>query len=475
MKKGISLIVLVITIIVMIILAATVVITLSNTNIINRADQAVVATNLNQVQQLATLIWSEAYIDEMENLDADYIRAKLRENKIDDTKYAIIVKDSGVSVIDRYPEQWKTSVSEVTLDGVPIPKGFVKSPYPNEGNKNEGLVIYALTEQEIANGVTDITTVDASHKVSLENRNQFVWVPVNSEKFASEFVRQTFGGKDVNNKEDYELSNNVEGGKKYWEVILENNNFPADNEKNSAAHVSAKTLKEVTAMYASVKKYGGFYVGRYEVGASGVESSTNYGRGTLSITMTKYPYNNIYWGTSMSNEELDGGAVTVARSFYPETNTKYGAVSTLMYGVQWDRTLAWWKEMNPDISLDDSRDYGVHANTRFEQDDFNEGARYSPYNASAYHGWYDAQAKTSDASWLVTTGGYEKSKVCNIYDMAGNLYEWTMEGQGVSNRVVRGGYVSAAGEYRSVIDRYAITPQYASSYCMGLRPALYIK
>ena len=59
MKKGISLIVLVITIIVMIILAASVVITLSNTGVINRASEAVNLTNEAAVQDLAALIWAE--------------------------------------------------------------------------------------------------------------------------------------------------------------------------------------------------------------------------------------------------------------------------------------------------------------------------------------------------------------------------------------------------------------------------------
>ena len=56
MKKGISLIVLVITIIVMIIIAASVVITLTNTGITNKANEAVDLTNEKQVQNLAALI-----------------------------------------------------------------------------------------------------------------------------------------------------------------------------------------------------------------------------------------------------------------------------------------------------------------------------------------------------------------------------------------------------------------------------------
>ena len=62
-KQGISLIVLVITIIVMIILAASVVITLSNSGIINKANDAVDKTNASEVQNLATLAWAEEFMD----------------------------------------------------------------------------------------------------------------------------------------------------------------------------------------------------------------------------------------------------------------------------------------------------------------------------------------------------------------------------------------------------------------------------
>ena len=73
MKKGISLIVLVITIIVMIILAATVVITLSNTGVINRASQAVDLTNEASVQDLAALIWADAYLDPDKRTDIENV------------------------------------------------------------------------------------------------------------------------------------------------------------------------------------------------------------------------------------------------------------------------------------------------------------------------------------------------------------------------------------------------------------------
>ncbi len=54
-KSAISLIVLVITIIVMAILAATVIITLSNTNIISQANDAVKKTEAQQVEEMKLL------------------------------------------------------------------------------------------------------------------------------------------------------------------------------------------------------------------------------------------------------------------------------------------------------------------------------------------------------------------------------------------------------------------------------------
>ena len=98
-KKGISLIVLVITIIVMIILAAAVIISMNNTGIIDKASHAVNLTDEKQVQDLASLLWAEAYLDEdrtdtMENV----VKAGLAENKITDTDWDITVSDTGVTV-----------------------------------------------------------------------------------------------------------------------------------------------------------------------------------------------------------------------------------------------------------------------------------------------------------------------------------------------------------------------------------------
>ena len=102
MKKGISLIVLVITIIVMIILAASVVITLSNTGIINRASEAVDATNEAQVQDMAALIWADAYMDDKRGPDlVNEVTTKLGEQGVTSDKWNITVTDTGVTVTNK--------------------------------------------------------------------------------------------------------------------------------------------------------------------------------------------------------------------------------------------------------------------------------------------------------------------------------------------------------------------------------------
>ena len=95
-KRGISLIVLVITIIVMIILAAAVIITISNTGIINRANEAVDATNYKQVEQLAQLIWSEEFLaGKRDDSLKDAVLDKLEDYK---DKYEFEVNNGGVTV-----------------------------------------------------------------------------------------------------------------------------------------------------------------------------------------------------------------------------------------------------------------------------------------------------------------------------------------------------------------------------------------
>lgn len=106
--KGISLIVLVITIIVMIILAGTIFISLNNSGIINKSSEAVIGTNESTVRELAQVAWLETVnlglknIDEIESYIINYIEKLTDKSILDD--FIIGVSASGVEVFKESQE-----------------------------------------------------------------------------------------------------------------------------------------------------------------------------------------------------------------------------------------------------------------------------------------------------------------------------------------------------------------------------------
>ncbi len=99
-KQGISLIVLVITIIVMVILAGAIVLTLNNSGIIDKASEAVDNTNYATIKELTQMAWAEAYANGAKTQQEfqDAVDKALEDNKVDTDKYGIIVTTNGVEV-----------------------------------------------------------------------------------------------------------------------------------------------------------------------------------------------------------------------------------------------------------------------------------------------------------------------------------------------------------------------------------------
>ena len=104
-KRAISLIVLVITIIVLAILATTVIVTITNSGIIGRAEETMKMYELKQVKELANLAFSEALLDEDVRTSGnyqEYIENYLRSRVENLDEYTIIASSSGVSVTTAY-------------------------------------------------------------------------------------------------------------------------------------------------------------------------------------------------------------------------------------------------------------------------------------------------------------------------------------------------------------------------------------
>ena len=105
-KHGVSLIVLVITIIVMIILAGTIILSLDNNGIIGKAQEAVDKTNLAEVQNLAQLAWAEAYLnnartdEELREAVEDALEAQ-EITEADYPGYTLEVTTAGVKFVEK--------------------------------------------------------------------------------------------------------------------------------------------------------------------------------------------------------------------------------------------------------------------------------------------------------------------------------------------------------------------------------------
>ncbi len=371
-KKGISLIVLIITVIVMIILAGVVVVSLQKNNPIQDAKVARFKTN---------------YQD---------LKVELNDNILKALKNTEGLK--------------KEDITETTLDRMrkyipSLPNSFASKVCIKEGN----LVLKydALTEREkdLAKDVEfsiDITssatnpyvpigfkhktgTVDTGFVIEeVERKDEFVWVPINN---ISEFER----------------------------IIFNNEYFP--------------TLKNIdenfSLIYDSVKKYGGFYVSRYEIG----REKENY--------------------VSKKGKEVCVGLSTTERNQIAADMYHRSDVQTaMMYGATWDSMVNWLVNTNPylkDKIINGSQDIGNY------------------------------QKSTGN----ILTGSNENYKINNIYDLAGNVREDTLETPSLKGEAIysisRGGStltsssVSIASRQKNEVDINT------KDNDVGLRLMLYLK
>ena len=121
-----------------------------------------------------------------------------------------------------------------------------------------------------------------------------------------------------------------------------------------------------------------------------------------------------------------------------------GATSTLIYGTQWDATMTFLSDVtNPNAS-----------NKPYIQDSTGMG------NYKKEDGTYE----------LKTTGQYA---VRNIYDLAGNVWEWTMEKYDSFYRVERGGGYNISGSIFPVSERSNGDPSDSFGFSSA-RVALYM-
>jgi len=353
-----------------------------------------------------------------------------------------IIKDTSVldvessGLVETKPKaldtsSWDTTKVTVYTDPAsgkkaPIPVGYVASQVTGETGIDTGLVIYEGTVPVTGTqvGVPGTEAWDASC-----NRNQWVWVPVpdvsriydtNTRKSKLYSITQT-------GRSNYSNSN-------YEPGVLPNNR---DNERYfSQYNLSGMTKKkllyeletELDETIKSIEKYGGFYIGRYENGETKTVKP-------VVKRMSSNPYAS--WYDTYVN----------LRTLVPNENLK----ANIIYGCLWDETLQWFRESGAktDEDIYNSASWGNHKDS--------EGFTYYTNVAGS------TGSKTQNSGKSIPTGSTERNKANNIYDMAGNQWEWTLEGYGLYDRRVRGGGCSGNASVYSVGGRSSNYPNYASA------------
>ena len=327
-------------------------------------------------------------------------------------------------------------------------------------------------------------TIDKGLVIQDASGNEYVWVVVpkslyNNVAYNSNSAKKPSSSTDYANIEyclqQYTATYRIDG----WSDIY----------AGDTANVGWLTSDEYTelknSMLKSVYENGGFYVGRYEAGiGTNRKSNTDKNSDGKYITPTTapvtkadaYPYT---WVTRTQAQNLASNV---------NSGTK---TSSLMFGVQWDLVLAFMskdtaKITSTDVLTKDSTTIGNYRDSVFQLSQTGKYATYSNWTLSSTWNLATAEtanfvdpsrnklAQSSGKGILVTTGTSEKNKVMNIYDVAGNVYEWTLEKTSNINNpcAFRGGDYIHTGSYSPAAIRNCTSTAYSNDN-FGFRVSLF--
>ena len=433
--KGITLIALIITIIVMLILVAVSISVALNTGLFKSAGDA--TKNWKSAQDAETNVGSEIKIGDKTYLSIeDYLEGKV---KLPEIKAGEKAKETS---------KYQTAV---------IPKGFTVSNATGEKDVEKGLVIYDIPEG---------ATVDWDNKtIKLPSEsetkeiktavNQFVWIPVEVNKTTEPKDTET----SIANFYRSEWANNARSTN-----LTESTYYTEPDSTNDTADKTG-IASQIENLTKSIYKYGGFYIGRYETGSE-TERTSSSGVTPIGIKQDMYPYNYVKWGESMSNIG-EVGAVALSNSLYNSSN--YGATSMLCTGACWDSMLDFMKDTK---SVTNSTDWGNYRDAEFEitRGQYAELVNVTSGSFTPVKGTYK---KELSKRILLTTGATERNSAKNIYDVAGNCWEWTTESYSSGNRVCRGGLYGGDGFDSPASIRGHVFPGYINNG-FSFRPSLYV-
>ena len=447
-NKGITLIALVITIIVLLILAGVSIATLTGDNgLLSKAQEAKEQTEVAEVKDRAQL--------DILDWQADQLKDNNDATLNDDIVKGIL---DGKDYISGFNEEDLENIKVITENGYEFP---ISDLYDKEG---ENPPPAGGDEVKVGEDFTD------------SNGNEWVWIEVPK----TVDVYKTAGLK-ITNFTDDEYTKIYEDLASYAETYRDEDNkgtaTGTDEWYDGCGLEPSKYDDELKKkMLKSVYENKGFHIGKYEVG---IEEENTYRTENTDPTQTPVIQQNkvVYNYVTISQ------AQELSERLKEGLNLEDKEIS-LMFGIQWDLVLKYietqgeYTKDGTNTLIDqtlikyDSTKWGNYSNATFTVT--NTNAKYSDDYGASYKPVTTEGYPKPSSSRLLTTGATERNSVAGIYDIAGNVREWTLEKTTVSGYPCssRGGnYVSNGSDFPASLRSYGTSSDSDSDF--GFRPALY--
>ena len=299
---------------------------------------------------------------------------------------------------DGYFEKTSTINGELPNENNPtIPGGF--KPVDTATSKWPRILTTKPTQENLNNGLV----------IEDKSGNQFVWIPVKT------VVAKTEEDGDINKAMAVKVGENYRGllynftdsdsevidgcittTSDYREPDVlkgSNYNYYDNYYHNNAGYYSLELMKdglqqEYNKMIESVKKYKGFYVGRYELGLDGNKNPTSK-KAESGITTAD---------ASKTETYMWYGLYVKSKEYAPEKEQK-SVVSSMIWGSQYDAMMNWMQDNGKNITS---------SNSLIQNNSY-------------------------------VTGSKETDVILNVFDLYACHWEWTLEAYYDGYRVYRGG------------------------------------
>ena len=279
----------------------------------------------------------------------------------------------------------------------------------------EGFAVgVSSTIDEISEGLVITDAIDSDHK---SIGNEFVWIPATVDEMAKATT-----GRDSNSNQNYqgklydfpsateskEKTSYGQGTTSYREpdtvssydnnstyldiikgILKDKADYNADDYA-SIGNFKTTMQEDYNAMIKSVEKYGGFYIGRYEMSKSSSNNAQSK-KNSIALTAAEDSANRWY------------GLYAYGKTY---TNATNSVVSNMVWGSQYDAMMRWMQKNNENVTSTTVPNGG-----------------------------------SKNKNITITGPEGDTDIIRNVYDLYGGRLEWTLEAYNTNIRVSRGRFL----------------------------------